>query len=242
MARYPLIGITAYEKTVHHKPTMRMAGAIAEYHESVLAAGGLPVLIPQSLDDDQLNALFGRLDAVLLPGGGDINPARYGHDPHPKTALIDNIRDDFELRLTRRAIDANKPILAICRGHQMMNVALGGTLWQHVETDLPDSKPHDYYSLGSEWTHLTHTVRIAPDSRLASLLGKQAIRTNSFHHQAIQTLGDGLQVTAVSEDETIEAVELPGHRFAVGVQWHPEHLTALVPEMQGLFRGLVEVV
>ncbi len=242
MARYPLIGITAYETVIHQHPTMRMAGAVSEYKDAILAAGGLPVLIPQNLDDDQLDDLFEKLDGILLPGGGDINPDCYQQSAHETTMRIDDKRDDFEIRLTRRAVDADKPLLAICRGHQVLNVALGGTLWQNVETQLPNAVPHDFYARGAEWTHLPHTVRVAAGSKLASLLGTLETEVNSFHHQAIQTVGEGLTVTAYSPDESVEAIELPGHRFAVGVQWHPEHLTACVPAMQGLFRGLIEAI
>lgn len=159
------------------------------------------------------------LDGLLLTGGSDINPKRYGRD-NTGSAEVDDARDELELRLLREALGAAIPVFAICRGLQLFNVAYGGTLVQHVSsTDIHRQKPGD----AAPGKHpAAHRVWVAPDTRLAGIVGAGGMDVNSRHHQAIESLGPGLAVSAISEDGVIEAIELPGETFAVAVQWHPE--------------------
>lgn len=237
---YPIIGVTAYEKVVSYHPIFRMAGAHEDYKNALITAGGVPVLIPQNLNEAQLSALLDRLDGVLLPGGGDIDPQRYSRDVHPKVRGVDTVRDAMEHRVARLAVERDIPLLAICRGHQMLNVALGGTLWQDVETEMPGAGEHDFYRTGWERDFLAHQVLIEPHSRLRVLLGAQQTPVNSLHHQGVRDLAPGLAPVAYAEDGLIEALEMPDRRFVVSVQWHPENLVRTMPAMFGLFEGLVQ--
>lgn len=239
---YPLIGISSYELTVKMQPPFKMAGVNIDYKNAVIHAGGIPVMIPQDLLPNQVPTLVERLDGIIISGGGDIHPSYYGQEAtHPRLMNIDMVRDETERRLVRAALERDVPILAICRGHQMLNVALGGTLYQDVETQYSNKIKHDYFFGAERSTYLAHSVEVEPDSKLATLLGHTHLNTNSRHHQAIDKLGEGLVVTArATDDDMIEAVEHTDKRFAVGVQWHPENLQDTVLEMRGLFSGLVE--
>lgn len=238
---YPLIGISSYELTVKREPPFKMAGVNVDYKDSVIRAGGIPLMIPQNLLADQVPQLLDRLDGLVLSGGGDIHPRLYGEEiDHPRVRGIDLVRDETERRLACAAIERNMPLLAICRGHQMLNVALGGSLWQDVETMRPETGEHDFYRPIIGRDYLAHTVQIEPQSRLARLLGGTQVQTNSLYHQAVKQLGAGLTVTARTPDGSIEAVEHVVNDFVVGVQWHPENLQDTVTEMRGLFAGLVE--
>lgn len=243
MSQFPLIGMTAFEKVVRKNPLATMAGITTTYKDAVLAAGGIPLILPINLEKEQIDALWPKLDGILMPGGGDIEPWRYGDKSvHELTGNISAQRDEFELYVTRKAVDDNKPLLAICRGHQVLNVAMGGTLWQDVRTEIDGVKKHDYYQAGMDRAALPHDVQIRPNSLLAELLGATKSDVNSLHHQGVKELGDGLVVSAESPDGIIEGIEIPNHRFAVGVQWHPEELVSTVESMQGLFTGLIEAV
>ncbi len=239
---YPLIGISSYELSVQMQPPFKMAGVNVDYKNAVIRAGGIPVMIPQDLLPDQVPDLVERLDGVIISGGGDIHPRFYGQTAtHPRLMNIDMVRDETERRLVCAAIERDRPILAICRGHQMLNVALGGTLYQDVETQYSAEIKHDYFFGAERNNYIAHTIDVEPDSKLATLLGHTHINTNSRHHQAIDQIGKGLVVTArATGDDMIEAVEYPEKRFVVGVQWHPENLQDTVLEMRGLFTGLVE--
>lgn len=179
----------------------------ADYATSVAAAGGTPVFLP--LDGDPAD-LRGRLDAVLLAGGEDVDPANYGASPAPQLGAIDPSRDAFELTLARDAIADDVPVLGICRGQQLLNVALGGTIVQHVEGHQQDEHRAER----------THGVTIVDGTRHAALLGT-TVRVNSFHHQVVDRLGDGVVAAAHDEAGAIEAIDVPGVR-AIAIQWHPE--------------------
>lgn len=186
-------------------------------------------------------ASIASVDGLILTGGLDVVPERYGESPHPKVKRTDDARDAFELALLRDALAADLPVLAICRGHQLLNVALGGRLLQHI-----DSGEHDAHrkveGVPSRW----HRVRLAPGSRLRALLGADEIEINSRHHQAVlpETLAPGLEPVAFSPDGLVEAVESREHRWLIGVQWHPELAEADHPgfaqRCQPLFAALVE--
>jgi putative glutamine amidotransferase len=204
--------------------------------------GGVPWMIPL-FDDDlpTLRAIYERLDGLLIPGGVDMDPRQYGDTILPECGNLDPARDRVELQLAKWAIEDGKPVLGLCRGLQIINVARGGTLWQDLETQRPELVKHDYFpTQGFARQHLAHPVTLEPASRLATLLdGPDTIMVNSMHHQAVRTLGDGLQVTARSPDGVVEALELPGDAFTIGVQWHPEVFEMTDPHTRHLFGGFI---
>jgi putative glutamine amidotransferase len=185
--------------------------------------GALPVLIPLQMSEATLQGIFERLDGLFLPGGEDLDPQTYGEDRHPQLGAPDKERDRTELALTRWALAAGMPVLGVCRGVQVINVACGGTLYQDLHSQRPDLEKHDYFPPSYERYRVSHQVTIEPDSRLARALGA-VHEVNSMHHQGIAELGHGLRVVARAEDGLPEAVELPPLPFVVGVQWHPEEL------------------
>ena len=204
-----------------------------DYDAAIRRAGATPM--PLSLEAPSSAALEGA-DGLMLTGGDDVDPALYGESPHPTYDVSEPGRDVFEIDLVRRALAADLPVLAICRGLQVLNVALGGTLIQDIPSEPGALLQHD--AEGPPNT-LAHSVAVAPGSCLAALVGPDDTRAvNSRHHQAIRALGQGLVVTATSPDGVIEAAELPAARFCVGVQWHPENFNA--GEFDRLFAGFVD--
>lgn len=228
----PLIGITAADGDSRGLHALRV-----DYVRSVELAGALPVaLFP--LEEDAAGPLLARLDALVLSGGGDLDPAVYGAHPHPRLGSVSPRRDAFELRLLREALRRDLPVLAICRGLQLLNVAMGGTLLQDIPSEWKGASDHD--SRGPR-DRCTHEVHLQPGSRLHAILGREALAVNSFHHQAIDRLGEGLVVCArCPADQVIEGVELPGHRFVLAVQWHPESFWRGARQSSALFSALVE--
>ena len=194
------------------------------YFRPVLELGGLPWMIPLLADDlPTLRGIYERLDGVLLPGGVDMDPATYGEALHPKCGRLDPARDAVELQIARWAIEDGKPILGLCRGEQVINVALGGSLYQDVGDQVEGAMMHEYYpSKGFARSHLAHPVEVPEGTRLRELLEQPSVPVNSMHHQAVKTLGSGLVASAFAPDGIIEAVEGTGDGFVVGVQWHPE--------------------
>lgn len=185
-------------------------------------------------------AIFNRVDGILLPGGGDVEPGFYNGQKNKRMWGVDPARDRTEIFMTRAAISQSKPIFAICRGIQVMNVALGGTLWEDISSLVPDTIGHDQPDKMPR-NHLSHTVTFSANSDVAWHLGKTTSWVNSMHHQAIRNIANELEVTAIAPDGIIEAAEMPGHPFAIGVQWHPENLIGDDPAMLGLFKGFVKV-
>jgi putative glutamine amidotransferase len=204
------------------------------YLEAVEAAGGIPVILAP-LPARRLETIIERLDGVCLSGGPDIEPACYGADAHPKLGPTEPEVDLFELGLARAARRRGLPILAICRGMQVLNVARGGTLVQHVP-DLGGELEHRQLEPASQ---PTHSVAVAPDSKLSKIVEAERIDVNSFHHQALDRLGVGLEPVAWADDGVIEAVEAPTDAFTIGVQWHAECLTDRL-EQAALFVGLID--
>ena len=236
----PLIGCTTYRKIVDQDPPLDIIGLMPSYIDAVVAAGGIPVMIPLGLSAENVLAILQRVDGILLPGGGDIDPSEYALNGNGigKSYSVDKDRDRVELLVAQTAVSTQKPLLAICRGIQVLNVALGGTLWEDIEAEKPDAMAHDNYRKMPR-NHLAHTVNIAPDSCLAQLIGTQQTAVNSLHHQGIRDLAPNLTVSATADDGLIEAVEIPGHPFTLGVQWHPENLIYDLPPMLSLFQGLI---
>jgi len=203
------------------------------YVEAVVAAGGLPVVLPV-LDPSLAGATLDGLDGLLLSGGGDIDPARYGEEAAPEVYGVDERRDAFEIALVEAALERNLPTLGVCRGHQVLNVALGGRMIQHVG-HLTSVNHQERERFGE----VIHTVLVEPDSLVASVLGDTVVGVNTLHHQAVAEPGRGLRIVARSADDgLIEAVEHEDHRI-IGVQWHPE-LLAHRPQQRQLFSWLVE--
>jgi putative glutamine amidotransferase len=205
-----------------------------------MRAGGAPILIPPVQDEATLRVLYERLDGVLLAGGGDIAPTLYGAEPHAKLGLLDPLRDSAELPMARWAMADGKPILGICRGVQVLNVALGGTLYQDLPTEVPSELQHNQSYEREDWTHLAHEIVVAPNSRLAQALGADRLPTNSLHHQSVRDIAIGLRAVAWAPDGVVEALEGVGEAFVVGVQCHPEALQGETdPRWQGLFAAFV---
>jgi putative glutamine amidotransferase len=231
----PLIGLTTTLRPDTH--ATQLAGIRRTYIQAVLDAGGAPVLIPPA-SVDVLRTIFARLDGLLLPGGVDVDSAEFGESPHPKVGTVEVERDKLELPLCRWALAEGKPVLGICRGIQVMNVAAGGTLYQDVPAQYTTTIAHAT-DTALPRGFLAHDVLLQADTRLAMLVGRDPLMVNSWHHQAIKAVGRGLVVSARARDGIIEAVEAPEHRFAVGVQFHPEDLYETSERLQRLFAGFV---
>ncbi|MBM7831047.1 putative glutamine amidotransferase [Agromyces cerinus] len=231
----PVIGITTYlEQAQTGVWDVRASFLPKVYIDAVTDAGGIAVLLPpQPADDATARAVLGTLDGLIVSGGADVDPARYGQTPHERTGAPRTDRDEWEDHLLTAAIDLELPFLGICRGAQMLNVALGGTLVQH----LPDVVGSDAYQPGPAQFGETAAI-VEPDSRLAAVLGDAAtpLPIHVYHHQALDEVADGLRVTARTDDGVIEAVELETVPFGIGVQWHPEENAA----DRRLFAGLVD--
>jgi putative glutamine amidotransferase len=214
-------------------------GVNAAYVRSVLAAGGVPVILSPVMGPSYAARATDGLDGLLLSGGEDIHPALYGAELSPHCYPPSRERDLFELALFAAARQRELPVLGICRGIQLVNVGMGGTLYQDLPAERPSEIAHD---AGSARDARTHAVRLAAGSRAAQALGATELRVNSFHHQAVDRLAPGLIATGWSDDGVIEAAEGPGDGpWLLTVQWHPEemHAEAKAPE-RGLFRALVE--
>lgn len=237
-AKRPLIGCTTYRKSIAQDRPIDIYGLMPSYVAAIRAAGGVPLLIPLGASDDDLLAIIEDLDGILLPGGGDIAPEVYNGRPDVTMWGIDPERDQTELSLVRLAVRRQKPFLAICRGIQVMNVALGGTLWEDIPSQIQSDLEHDTPSHLPR-NLLRHTVAIQEDSLLAQYIGKTETPVNSLHHQAVRDLAPEVRITAKAPDGVIEGIEVPGHVFAVGVQWHPENLVHDDPAMLALFKGFV---
>lgn len=240
----PLIGITtrrlpatalgAVPAGVADAP---LEGVFSDYAESVAGAGGVPVLLPRSAD---VRSVVARLDGLVLAGGEDVEPHRYGATPGPHATSHDTGRDEFELALVGAAVDAGLPVLAICRGIQVLNVALGGTLVEHLEP----SDGLDHATTDEHRSCRRHGVVVTPGSLVAQALAAEldasgATAVNSYHHQAVDRPGPGLRVVACADDGTVEAVEDPDRRL-VGVQWHPEMHDGIDPLFTWFVRQITE--
>ncbi len=239
MNRKPIIGITP-SPTVREMPhgAFDQFSLSDTYTTAVEAAGGVPIILPPQAGN--LEELLGILDGVIISGGGDIDPSAYGDtDVHPKTGGIHAGRDALELGLIPLAIERKVPMLCICRGIQALNVACNGTLYQDVADQYGDSLEHRQQTAQISREHPSHRVTAQPGSLLASVYGTTEIQVNSFHHQGINKLGDGLIATGVSDDDLIEGVELPDHPWLLGVQWHPEMMYAAHAEHLKPFEALV---
>ncbi len=212
------------------------------YVLTLTAAGAIPWLIPL-VDDETLRGVYDALDGVFLPGGADIDPVSYGREPNALCDRTDRERDRVELALARWALAEGMPVLGVCRGMQVINVAAGGTLFEDIAQQKPGAIRHDYFPFsapGYSRDFLSHEVEVAGGTRLAGVFGAGTLAVNSMHHQGVRDLGEGLLVTATAPDGLVEGLETPNGRYAVGVQWHPEALTDGSEASRALFAGFVE--
>jgi putative glutamine amidotransferase len=224
----PIVGITTYLTSATFENWTEVSALVpADYVRAVERAGGRPMLVPPS--EDGIEETLDALDAVIFSGGSDLDPATYGQEPHPATKGVVTDRDRAELALLDAALARDMPVLAVCRGSQVLNVALGGDLVQH----LPEVVGHDDHK-HTPGEYSDHDVELEPDTQLAALLGDHA-PVKSHHHQGFGRLGSGLLEAARADDGTVEALEDPSRRFALGVLWHPE-----AGEDMRLFEALVE--
>ncbi len=232
----PLIGLTTTRMPGPYG--LRVHASSPTYVDAIAKAGGLPVLIPPDLAEDDLDKLLARLDGVLFTGGYDVDPVLYGGQPHPSIEGVDAHRDRLEIHLVRAMLRTGQPFFGICRGIQVVNVALGGNLYEHLPDQLPGNmhaenhdKPRDY---------LAHSVSIEPGSRLSQLIPNPRAMVNSLHHQGVRQVAAELTVSATAPDGLVEACEVAGHPFALAVQWHPEELLEHA-HMRNLFLALIRV-
>ena len=210
-----------------------------DYVESVLRSGGTPVLFPVTDDRETLSSLLDRVDGLLLTGGGDVDPALYGESTLPCCGEISARRDAMEFPLCREALARRMPVLAVCRGLQVLSCALGGTLYQDLDEQFAGSAEklsHPRYDTPAD---PVHTVDVRPGTLLASIVGAGSLSVNSRHHQGIKKPGSGLIVSAVSPDGLAEGIEWPDAPFVLGVQWHPESLADRYPAHRAIFDAFV---
>lgn len=229
----PIILVTPARDPVTH-----LVGIRRQYLDAVLRAGGLPLLMPLTVVPSEIEAYLTRADGLLLTGGNDCDPRMFGEAPHPKLGRVDHDRDALESYVARWAWRTQCPTLAICRGMQLLNVALGGTLWQ----DLPSQCGTDpnRHNQPEDYVVTKHAVTITLGSRLSRVVGTEPLAVNSRHHQAVRELAPGFIVGAMSPtDQVIESIEAPEHRWMLAVQWHPEMLTHLSTRHLALFEALV---
>jgi putative glutamine amidotransferase len=245
MSKRPVIGITTQTlQSIDGIPSGLPQSDVMNqrYYIAIAMAGGAPLLVPL-LDDepDALEAAYEACDAILIPGGVDMDPSNFGESPHEKLGRTDPARDRVEMQVTRWAVRDRKPLLGLCRGLQVINVALGGSLYQDLEAQYPEAIRHDYFpTYGFDRSHLAHEVELAKGSRLRKLMELDRIPVNSMHHQGIRTLAPVLSASAVAPDGLIEAVESSDDHFLVGVQWHPEVFEMTDPHTRHVFHAFIE--
>lgn len=223
----PSIGITTHGRTERGRFDVN-----AKYVDAVRRAGGFPVLLPPGERDPAECLEF--LDGIAITGGSDVDPKRYGGQPHAQVYGIDPERDASEIALVHAVMEQKKPCLCICRGIQVLNVALGGTLIEHLPDEVGERVLHRH---GNDYQ--THDVEVVAHTRLARIVGAGRLSTPSWHHQAVRALGRGLAVCARAPDGVIEAVEHDSHEDLIAVQWHPEHTAETDRRQQALFDWLV---
>ncbi len=233
----PLIGVTTY-RTQHPFKSYGYLSVTEPYISALTEAGAIPVLIPLTLPERSVAELTRTLDGLVFSGGGDIDPGLYDGASHPLVKQIDLERDQMEIDLVHKAVRDDIPFLGICRGIQTINVALGGTLYADIRAQYTNALVHDHDGRDA-WQYLAHPVQIQEQSRLADIIGEPILMVNSLHHQAVHHMAPELVAVALAPDGIIEALEVEGHVFGLGVQWHPEWLTEHAGH-RSLFTALVE--
>lgn len=235
----PIIGIASRRIPFinDNKPYPRYGVAIS-YCDAVERSGGIPVIFPLSDDKAVLDRFYGTMDGLLLPGGQDIHPMHYGEEPHQKIEQVDPKRDVTEIYLTKRALADDMPILAICRGEQILNVAAGGTLIQDIHSQVGDHCHRHFQDFTEEWP--SHSIKVEAGTKLHAIVGGGEVMVNSYHHQAVKDVAPGFVISAAASDGIVEGIESTAHTFAIGVQWHAELLFDGHDFNMALFRGHVE--
>jgi putative glutamine amidotransferase len=236
----PIIGITC-SRSVDGRWSDYSRGHFMEfafdaYSQAVLNCGGAPLLVPIMQNPGSLAAICGRIDGLILTGGPDVNPRFYKEEPHQGLSDVDEAQDQMEMELTRQALAADVPVLGICRGLQVLNVAMGGTLYQDIALQVPKACNH---APRADRSTVSHKVRIEPRTRLYGMLKRRSLWVNSKHHQAVKQPAHGLSISATATDGLIEAVEASDRTFAIAVQWHPEGLWQKDISARKLFKALV---
>lgn len=200
-------------------------------------AGGLPVVLPYLTSDQLIDEAVKRLDGIYLSGGGDIDPIYFDEEPHPKLGVFQPERDSFEIKITKKMLEKDKPILGVCKGAQMLNLATGGDMFQDIYSQI-DGELLQHSQKAANYV-ATHDVELVEGSLIHQLVGEKVIRVNSFHHQANRNPGKGLIVSGRARDGVVEAVESKEHRFALGVQWHPESFRLNHEPSKRIFLGFI---
>lgn len=225
----PLIGVTTYGRNEDNRFELQ-----GYYIDAVRRGGGIPMLLPPG--EYRWQQFFEHLHGLVLTGGGDLDPKHYGGQDHDAIYMVDRERDTTELALGLAAVEHRLPTLGVCRGAQILNVALGGTLHEH----LPDAVGEMVVHRAPPREPIAHSVKVQATSRLASIVEELEFSPMSWHHQGLREVAAGLEVVAVAADGAIEAIEMPDHPWLIGVQWHPELTAADEPVQQRLFDALVE--
>jgi putative glutamine amidotransferase len=234
----PIIGIPCFGM-VRHDTGRAIYASNRAYVQAVLHAGGAPILIPPLADESVLEVIQDQLDGLLLAGGADLDPALYGENSLPECYSPEPERDAMELSVAHWALDHHLPVFGVCRGMQLLNVACGGSLYQHIPVECPDALDHE--QPGQARNHIAHEISVQADSLLGGILGDLRPGVNSFHHQAVHQVGRGFRVTASAEDGIIEAMEMPeASSFVLAVQYHPEELEATDMGSHRLFLAFVQ--
>lgn len=233
-SKKPLIALTPNFNTEREEPYMRPT-----YLKAIRAAGGIPLILPLDLEEEDLIQLVDTCDGFLFTGGPDIHPFYFGEETQEHCSKVCLRRDRMELALLKLVMKAEKPVLGICRGIQLLNVALGGDLYQ----DIPSQFPQDFpiaHTQPFDYVIPSHKVEVLPDTLLARLTGCQTLQVNSMHHQACRRLAPGLTACGHASGGLIEAIEKPDYPFFLGVQWHPEYLWEQDPSMRAIFEAFVK--
>jgi putative glutamine amidotransferase len=234
----PLIGIVVFKEKIDKGVSLGQQKACLNYGyiDAIQKVGGIPILLPIIEDQESIRQQIELMDGIILSGGEDVQPFLYGEEPHPQLGLFDPERDVYEMRLIEMACAQEKPILGICRGLQILNVAFGGTLYQDLPTQYASGLQH---SQQAPTDLAAHSVEIIPSTILEAILERREVMINSMHHQAIKQLAPGFIENARAKDGVIEGIEKPDYPFLVAVQWHPERMIHRYPEMLQLFESFV---
>lgn len=231
-----IIGITSSEENVNEPLEYTLPKS---YVQAIENAGGLPVVLPPIENVEMIREYLEHIDGLLLTGGVDVDPLLFGYEPVPEMGRIDPYRDFFEMHLAKAALEKGMPILGICRGCQLLNIAAGGTVIQDIPSALGRDKVIKHSQTAPRW-YATHTVEFTAGSKLERVFGTRNLSINSYHHQAIKDPAPGFTVTALAKDGVVEAIEKEDHPFLIGVQWHPELMFQRNPIFTNLFKSFVE--